>query len=261
VGWVVTPGTWVADRAQSLWRHYIYLVGVREQNRELAAELDDLARGLARYKERAAEVERLRSLMSFGDPPRWQSVGARVIAHRMGPNAALDTIVVDKGRLDGVDENTPVVTHRGVVGRILRTGSTVSTVILLTDRNSRIAVLGQTHRTTGVLAGRGSEEPLEVLYVPLNTPIEEGELLVTSGLAGIFPKGLPVARIVSVQSSRISLFQVVRAELLVDPKNLEELLLLRPEAGQPPAARVPEGVGRPAGQVAAANATREAGAE
>jgi rod shape-determining protein MreC len=107
-------------------------------------------------------------------------------------------------------------------------------VLLLTDLNSGIAVLGQSTRRPGILMGQGPERNLRVQYVPENAPLQEGEVLVTSGAAGIFPKGLPIGRVVRVAKSQNTLFQDVDAVPLADLKDLEEILVLRRHS--PPAA-------------------------
>jgi len=233
VTWALIPGKWVSTKVGGAWDRYVHLVNVSRRNDELETELELSRSELARYKEEAAEVQRLRTLMSFSPPASWGIVGARVLTHRLGPNSALDTVIVDKGYRAGVAVNLPVVTSQGVVGRTMRVGPWSSALLLLTDPNSRISVMGQKGRTAGILAGRGPDAPLEALYVPLNEPLEKGEVLITSGRAGIFPKGLPVARVIEVGPSDLSLFQSVQAELLVDLTRLEEVLLLsrREETG------------------------------
>lgn len=226
VGWVLVPGEWVKTEVHDLWEHYAHLVEVKEENDELKDQLGRMALELAKYREEAAEVRRLRQLLSFATPEGWDALGARVVSQRMGPNAVLETIIVDQGLTSGAVANTPAITHQGVAGRVLRSSLHTSTVLLATDPNSRIAVVGQTHRTMGILAGMGADSPCRMLYVPHNDPVEEGEILVTSGMAGIFPKGLPVARVTHVVSDT-SLFQTVEAVLLVNPRNLEEMLLLK----------------------------------
>ena len=240
VGLVIKPGRWTADQAVSLWNRYIYLLGLRRENDALRERLDDLTLELAEKREQAAEATRLRRLLSFSAPRRWGSEGARIVAQRLGPNAVLDTLVIDKGSLSGYGTNAPVATPDGLAGRVLRSGLTVSTVLLITDQNSKVPVLGRTNRTTGILTGQGPGRPLEVRYVPLNAPVDEGEILITSGLARIFPKGLPVARVVSIERSDISLFLTVRAEPLVDLRNLEEVLLLHREEPEPVPGPAPE---------------------
>ncbi|WP_461209661.1 rod shape-determining protein MreC [Desulfocurvus sp. DL9XJH121] len=225
MAWVLRPGRWVSDQVVTTWNRYIYLVDLRQENEFLRRRLDDFSLELAGLREQAAEALRLRRLLDFPPPVRWTTSGARVIAQRLGPNAVLDTVMVDKGTSSGIAVNTPVATPEGLVGRVLRAGFTSSNLLLLTDQNSKIPVLGETNRTTGILTGRGPGD-LEVRYVPLNAPIALGELLLTSGLASIYPKGLPVARVSSIERSEISLFLTVRATPLVDLRDLEEVLLL-----------------------------------
>ncbi len=229
VGWTLLPGKLVAARAARFSDNYIHLAKVQRENEVLHEKLQQISSALVVSREEAAEVKRLRSLLSFEPPPHWKSQGGRVVAYRLGPHAALETLLVDKGTMAGIQVNTPVVTHEGVVGKVLRVSPFFSTVLLATDLNSKLSVLGQTHRTQGILAGKGPDELLQVLYVPLNATVEAGELLITSGLDDTFPKGLPVARITRVERSEISLFLDVWAELLIDVKNLEEVLLLRRE--------------------------------
>lgn len=189
-----------------------------------------MALRIARLYEESAEARRLRGLLEVSPPEPWDMAGARVIAHRLGPNAALETVLVDKGSLTGAVLNTPVITPAGVVGRVVRVSAHSANVLLLTDPNSRISVIGRDSRTPGILCGTGAEGVLELLYVPLNAPLKAGEILVTSGLAGIFPKGLPVARVSRIELSDISLFQTVTAEPLAYPRRQEEVLLLQVSA-------------------------------
>ena len=237
VGLVIKPGRWTADRAVTLWNRYVYLLGIRQENDSLRMRLDNLTLELDAIREQAAEATRLRRLLSFSTRDPWSTTGARIVAQRLGPNAVLNTLVVDKGSLSNITVNTPVATPAGLMGRVLRTGLSVSTVLLTTDQNSKVPVLGRTNRTTGILTGQGSDKLLEMRYVPLNASVDVGEILLTSGLAQIFPKGLPVARVVSIEHSDISLFLTVRAEPLVNLRDLEEVLLLTREAPEtaPPA--------------------------
>lgn len=232
VGLVLKPGRFVVDRAVAFWTRYVYLVGVQEENDHLRSEVDHLRMEAQALREKAQSAERLEQLLGFTPQPGWTVEGARVVGQRMGPNALLETILVDKGSLSGAATDEPVVTPLGVVGRVLRTGLGTSTVLLLDDVNSRLAVLGQKNRSAGVLAGRGPGRELELRYVNLNAPIEPGELLVTSGLTGFFPKGLPVARVLRVERSDLSLFLDISAEPLVDFEALEEVLILKPQSGE-----------------------------
>lgn len=226
VGWVLTPGRWAQYKVQMLWGRYVDLVAVEEENSVLRKKLELQNIRLARLEEKAVEADTLRQLLKIDAPEEWTLVGARVIAHQLGPNAVLESGVVDMGQRHGATPNTPVLTDVGVVGRIFRTSPHFSSLLFLSDPNSHIAVLGRTHRTGGILSGQGAGMPLALEYVPQNAPLEEGEILVTSGLASIFPKGVPVARVVNVERSDLSLFKNVIATPLVDVERLEAVLLL-----------------------------------
>ncbi|CCO23334.1 rod shape-determining protein MreC [Maridesulfovibrio hydrothermalis] len=226
VKWVLWPGEWVHDQSVAFWDRYIYLVGLKQLNDQLSSQNDLMRLEIMKLRERAAEAERYQRLLGVDPVENWKTDGARVIAHRMGPSAALDSIILGKGSVSGVKADTPVVTPLGVVGRVVEPGLSASKAMLISDLNSRISVRGQTHRSTGLLVGSGDGETLSVKYMKLNAPVSEGEILVTSGLADIFPSGLPIAKVVSVERSDISLFLKVVAVPLVDMENTEEVLLL-----------------------------------
>jgi len=226
VGWVIKPGVRVHSMAQEFWESYVYLVDVHQENRELRRELDSLKLELAARSEKAAFAERLEELLEFTSPPGWSSSGLRVVAHNYGPLGVLESVIVDKGRLQGVSSNMPVVAPEGVLGRTYKTGLNFSTVLLLSDPNSRIPVVSSQSRTPGIVVGQGQNNSLAVQYVHLNAPLQEGEYLVTSGTAGIYPKGLPVARVSRVERSEIRLFQLVEAEKLVSARDREEVMVL-----------------------------------
>jgi rod shape-determining protein MreC len=90
----------------------------------------------------------------------------RVVAARFGPHAVVESLLVDKGTRVGVVENTPVITPLGVVGRVLRGSRTFSSVLLITDPNSKVAIMGRDNRTQGILVGNGPQRELQMQYVP-----------------------------------------------------------------------------------------------
>lgn len=257
VGLTLKPGKWAAEKVTNFWDDYVYLVGVREDNRKLTEQLHSLKLDLALAREQARESERLKQLLGFSPPESWTAAGARIIANRLGPNAALDTVLLDKGSASGVQVSTPIITPDGVVGRVLKISTHFSTALLITDPSSKISVLGRDNRTPGILTGQGPNSPLSVNYVHQNAQLAPGEILVTSGLDEVFPKGLPVAVVTAVTRSDISLFQEVTAEPLVDLKMLEEVLLLmaaeaRAEGAQPGG---PDAAAPAEGQPGSQNAT------
>jgi len=225
-GAVLKPGLWLYDQARGFYTHYIDLVDVRAENDALKADVQRMRGELGVLAENQAELRRLRALLSLPDADVWKPVGARVIAGRIGPNAVLESVTISRGYLSGGAPGTPVITNLGVAGRVLRASANTATVLLLTDPGSRIAVLSQATRTPGVLAGRSTRLPMEMRFVTRNYTVHPGEVLITSGLDGAYPKGIPVARVLSVAPSDFSQFQNILAEPLVDIERLEEVLLL-----------------------------------
>ena len=224
----------VQDVTANFWDRYFALVDVREENLRLKARVDELESRLLASGEDLAELRRLRELVQLPVDVSWRPLGARVLAGRLGPNAVLDSITISRGYATGGRPGTPLVTHLGLVGRVLKASPHASTALLITDPGSRVAVFGQESRAPGILMGKGMGRELEVNFVQRDAGVKNGEVLVTSGLDGKYPKGLPVARVVSVAPSDYTQFMAVSAVPLVDLQHLVEVLLLEPSGLAPP---------------------------
>lgn len=240
-GAVLTPIRSLQDAGTGFWNRYFDLVSVREENERLKRQVENLQARLLGYGEDLAELKRLRDLIQLPVDESWRPLGARVLAGRMGPNAVLDSITISRGYATGGRPGTPLVTHLGLVGRVLKASAHTATVLLLTDPGSRIAVFSQNSRAPGILVGQGTGHALEVNFVQRDANIKEQEVLITSGLDGKYPKGIPVARVLSVAPSDYTQFLAIKAVPLVDLQHLEEVLLLEPmgvtrpaEPGGPP---------------------------
>lgn len=240
VGWILAPGKWLHTQAELSWKRYVALTGVREENEQLQQELERLKLRTMRLESRAEEAERLRRLLRFSPGPDWTCQGARIIGQKLGPNALLQTLLINKGQRDRIAKHMPVLTSKGVVGRVLKVSPHFSSLLLLTDPNNHVPVLAKETRTKGILQGRGAGTSLAMKYVGQNAPLHTGETLVTSGMGNVFPKGLPVARITSIEHSSLYLFQKVTAEPLVDFNYLEEVLLLHRKAAPTEAQAEPD---------------------
>ncbi len=225
-GWVMAPGRWLQNNVDEFWSRYVYLVGVRQENEDLTQRVRELELELARVAEKAKSADRLTSLLRFSPEASWEKRGGRVIGQRLGPNAILETLLIDLGTAHGISANDPVISPRGVVGRIARPGLHFSSVLLLSDATSRIPVITSDGRVPAIVQGQGPGAFLEVKFIPRNDPVSPGELLISSGQGGVFPKGIPVARVVEVTPADVSLFQKVYAEPLLALRYYEELLVL-----------------------------------
>lgn len=225
-GYLLLPSTWIKKQITLYWDQYVALVDAAEENARLREEAGRAERHLANVKEDLAELARLRALVGLPPPENWQVLGTRVIAGRFGPAAFLETVMIDRGYATGAPVGTPLITHKGLAGRVYRASPHIATVILITDQTFRIPVMTSEGRVPGVLMGGGPQSPLEVRYVAPNARVDVGETLISSGLDNAFPKGLPVARVTSAEPGTQTLFQQIQAEPLSPPDSMEEALLL-----------------------------------
>ncbi|SEA55250.1 rod shape-determining protein MreC [Desulfuromusa kysingii] len=212
----------IVDAVTSTWKNYLWLVDARQRNIELGKENLELRAQLQQVEEISLQNERLRKLLAFVDELDRSALPAQVIGED-GSNWAR-TIIIDKGTRSGLRTGFPVVASSGVVGRVIKTAPDSSRVLLVSDASSAIAALIQRTRTRGVARGQG--EDLSIEYALRDTDIQVGDLLVTSGMGGVFPKGLPLGLIESVTKDQFGLFQQVTATPTVDFSHLEEVMVI-----------------------------------
>ncbi len=221
----------ITSSVQSFWLTYIDNIEARKENEELKHQIIELERKMFTFQEDLAELARLRDFYALEIPEEWNSVAARVIAGRLGAFSTLDTLILDKGYLAGAKVGRPLMTGKYLVGRILKASPTTSMALLANDFGSKIAVVSEKSRLHGVLSGTGSGQPLEVHFINQDSSLISGEILYTSGLDNVFPKGLPVAEVTGSQSLALNSFKIYYAKSLADFSSLEELLVLIPPVG------------------------------
>ncbi|HXY53855.1 MAG TPA: rod shape-determining protein MreC [Nitrospirota bacterium] len=209
--------------AESVVNGYFFLVRTERENGRLKQEVEELKLETSITDELLIENERLRDLLGFKKQHPPESIMAQVIAKESSPSSR--TVTINKGADDGVEKDMAVITPAGVVGRVQTVLSGTAKVILLTDPGSTLAVRVQRNREEGLLEGKISTCALK--YVSYYADIQEGDLLITSGLDGIYPKGLPVATVTKVTKHEASAFQTVLAKPAVGFSRLEEALVLR----------------------------------
>ncbi|HKJ04920.1 MAG TPA: rod shape-determining protein MreC [Geopsychrobacteraceae bacterium] len=208
-----------------LWNNYLWLVDARQQNRRLIDQNRRLQSELVAVSEIRLENQRLRRLLDFVDKIDRPALPARVIAEDLSSWAR--TVVIDKGSEVGIRDGLPVVVAEGVVGRVIKTASNSARVLLITDASSAIASLVQRTRTRGVARGLGGNLTLD--YAKREDNLQIDDLLVTSGMGGVFPKGLVVGRVVLAEQGSFGLFQRVEVSPAADFSRLEEVLVLLDE--------------------------------
>ena len=219
---------WAVAGIRSVFQNYILLVDLKEENLQLQKELRRLQRENDELRESVYAVERLRRLLQFREQVPATIISAEIIAY--SPSAWFRTIVINKGTRDGVNQDMPVVTWEGVVGKVMRTSPGSSIILLIIDRNSSIDVLVQRTRARGLVEGDGVSR-CRLQHVARTDDIEAGDHLITSGLGGIFPKGIPMGDVAKVEKKEYGLFQEVEVRPSADFSRLEEVMvILRPMA-------------------------------
>jgi rod shape-determining protein MreC len=212
----------IVDSITDTWRNYLWLVDARQRNLALEQENLQLRSQLQQVTEVSLQNKRLRKLLAFVDDLDLPALPAQVIGEDASNWAR--TIIIDKGTRAGLHNGLPVVAAQGVVGRIIKIAPDSSRVLLITDASSAIAALIQRTRTRGVARGRGDN--LSIEYALRDANIQEGDLLVTSGMGGVFPKGLPLALVESVKKDQFGLFQQITAMPTIDFSLLEEVMVI-----------------------------------
>jgi rod shape-determining protein MreC len=201
----------------------------RHENVRLRSEVADLRTELDRFREDAIENERLRRLLLMKEHVAPQSVGARVVTANHSDQEHV--IVVNRGTADGVELDQPVLAWGGAVGRVVFVAPGHAKVRLITDPNSGVAGIVQRSRQEGMVLGRG-KGLLEMVYVPSFADVALGDRIVTSGIDGIFPRGVGIGKVHSSEPSGIARAILVQPE--VDFFALEEVLVIvGSEDGEP----------------------------
>lgn len=208
---------------ENAWERYIHLVGLTEENRVLRNKIAALQTELVLYKEGYQESQRLQKLLSLQDEYPYKFVAARVIAREQA--ALSKTIWINKGGAAGLKPGMPVLAPPGLVGRVTEVSWRSSKVLLLIDENSNADVLVQRTRVQGIVRGAGARGCV-VRYISKLQDVKEGDLIVTSGLSNVFPKGLLVGRVSHVDHMDVGLFLKIQVAPFVDFATLEEILVL-----------------------------------
>ena len=215
-------GSAVTGGVSGLWHEYVDLRHTRSRNASLEEKLTLLQLEVQKLDEAGRENERLKALLDLREAIGGGTVAARVIGNNA--RGLSHTILVDRGASSGIRPNMAVVAAEGVVGRVWVVSDHVSKIQLVTDTAAGTAVLLQRTRVQGILLGDGSEL-CALEYVAALEDVKEKDLLVTSGLDGIYPKGLPVGRVAEV-GPVMGLLKSVWVLPRVNFNRLEEVLIL-----------------------------------
>jgi rod shape-determining protein MreC len=214
---------WVRE----LGEDYIFLTQVQKENRNLQRTLSTLREENNHLREALLAEGRLQKLSNWQSRNSHSSQVAQVYAR--GPASWFQTVLVNRGSKDGVSKEMAVVTSEGVVGRVIEVSPDAAKVLLVTDANSGVDVIVQRSRSQGIMEGK-TDGVCILKYVQKIEDVQVGDKVITSGLGGIFPRGLVVATVSQVNRKLPGIFQYIEVVPTVDFSKLEEVLILAEES-------------------------------
>ncbi|MBW2505869.1 MAG: rod shape-determining protein MreC [Deltaproteobacteria bacterium] len=212
-----------SNYVSGFWDKYLALINVRRENEQLRQELLKYKIANIEYREAVATNIRLQKLLELKESLPPPTLTAEIIGK--DPSLWFRTLTINRGSSDGVQKGMPVVTVEGVVGQVLTSSPNYSKVLLATDPNSAIDVITQKTRVQGIVKGLG-REAFALHYVLKSAVVEKDDYVLTSGLGGVFPKGLMVGTVSGIKKSRRGMFQDIEIEPAVDFSQLEYLIII-----------------------------------
>lgn len=224
---ITTPIRWVGGAItapfQGLGNIFANLTADQERLSDLKAQNEQLVARNAELEESEQTARRLESLLGLQSLYNLQSTGARIISG--STDSWSSTVTIDKGSSSGIAVGMPVTDSNGAIGQVVKCGLSSATVRLITDENSSVSAMVQSSRAQGILKG-SVDGSLRLTMVRTDQTVEVGDTIVTSGLGGVFPKGLPLGRVRGVERTSGSLYYVIEVEPLSTTESFEEVLVI-----------------------------------
>jgi len=196
---------------------------VKQENDRLKADIKQLNSALVTASEAIQENDRLVRLLDLRKTVKEPTVTASVIGEDVTP--WFRTLTIDRGSADGILEGMPVLAADGIVGQTIKVATNSSRVLLLTDHASSISAMIQRSRARGVAKGRG-DNLCSLEFTMRGEDVQVGDQVISSGIGGVFAKGLPIGEVTMVKKGEYGIFQTVTIRPYVNSAHLEELLVV-----------------------------------
>lgn len=217
-------GSVVASPFNALGNVFSNLTASQETLSDLKAQNEELTAQVAELSEAQETASRLESLLGLQSTYNLESTAARIIGE--SSDAWSRTVTIDKGSSDGFAINMPVCNSAGVIGQIIEVSANTSTVRLITDENSGVSAMVQNTRAQGILQGQ-PDGTLRLEYVTTDADVQEGDIIVTSGIGGVYPKGLPLGTVSTVvREENATYYTITVTPASSDTENNEEILVI-----------------------------------
>jgi rod shape-determining protein MreC len=210
-----------ADLVRDAWSHYVALVRTREENQSLRRELARLAEENLQLRE--ALVARLERIAEMREEFEVPMLPAELVGSDVSP--WFRSVLLDRGQTDGVRSGMPVISEDGLVGLVTATSRSAARTMLLLDRQTAIDGTVQRSRARGIVRGRGDDE-LEFEFVARGGDVQVGDVVMTSGLDGVYPKGVRIGAVASISEPGSKLLRTARLAPAVDFGRLEQAFVM-----------------------------------
>ncbi|MBX3662386.1 MAG: rod shape-determining protein MreC [Burkholderiales bacterium] len=210
---------------------FVSHASLREDKERLSVQNLELATAAQRTAALQEENKRLRGLLDMRERIAAPSLAAEILYAARDPFSR--KIMIDRGQLGGIEAGRPVADHVGIIGQVTRVYPWLSEVTLITDKSQLVPVLNVRTGLRAVMSGTGDEGRLELRFIPLTADFQPGDQLVTSGIDGTYPPGLPVAEVTDVQRDTAFLFASIACKPLASPSAGTQVLVLGRQPGLP----------------------------
>lgn len=214
----------IVGSTRNVWGSYVGLRGARTENETLRARVAELEVRLQEQRALAARTVKLQELLDLKTRTTLPTIAAEVIAGN--PNPGMRTVTIDRGSADGVQANMAVIGPKGIVGRIVgEPAAHAARVQLLIDRDAAAGALIERTRAGGMIVGADSDPPLRMELVSNLSDVKAGDVVIASGVDGIYPKGHPIGTVESAERGS-GLYLAIGVRPSVDFSGLEEVLVV-----------------------------------
>lgn len=222
----------IGDRIKESLDFFLNFSNVKNENKDLTKENNELKNKLLEYDKLKEENDRLREVLNFkNSKANYEYIGTEIIGY--SGESFSDGYIIDKGENDGLKKDMVVISDKGLVGQVTSTGSNWAIVESLLNENIAVSVMvNSTRETTGILKGyvtRSNNGLTKVTNLPLDSEIKEGDVILTSGLGQIYPKEIRIGEVISVESDEIKVMKTAIVKPYVDFNKLEELFVVVPK--------------------------------
>lgn len=215
--------TYMKTKTSNFFEHYIANIDASRENQDLRKQVAELNNQVFNFEQIAKENKRLKELLKFGGEDSYQKVLAQIVA--WDANSDFKVLRINKGKVDGVELQSSVITSNGLVGYIFRLTDHYADIITILDPNNRVDALVERTRSHGIVEGY-SRSRATMKYLAGTEPVILDDLVLTSGLGNIYPKGLKIGRITRIERESYGITQTIQIQPSIDFSTLEEVVVL-----------------------------------